>query len=431
MKRPTSCVRAILAMSILLISCSPTEPEKPELRTEPTDPAIPELRVEPTSLSFNKSSDSGTLVLSKTGSGELTWEIADKPDWLEVSEDSGRVTTGEDTVIVTADIAQEAGQYSGAINIASNDGTIDVSASLDISVWVQMSSMPTARTGHAVGTVNGKIYAVGGEQSKSTVLEEYDPATDTWTTKTDMPTNRGWLSASVINGKIYVMGGYNPALSDSTAPTVEVYDPVADTWKAGSPMPVARWGHCAGTVDGKIYVVGGALDWPVDAMHGAVDEYDPMTDTWTTKSSIPSARWALSCSVINGKIYAIGGGNDENAIVPTVEEYDPATDTWTEKSSMPTARWGLSTAVVNGKIYAIGGGDVYPPKERLTTVEEYDPVADTWTTKSPMPVGRIGHASSSASIDMKIYLVGGGGLTPSDAYAEVYEYEPGLDISHE
>ena len=132
---------------------------------------------------------------------------------------------------------------------------------------------------------------------------------------------------------------------------------------------------------------------------------------------------------MDGKIYAIGGGNDAFEIVATVEEYDPATDIWTEKTAMPTARWGLTTAEVNGKIYAIGGGDVYPPKELLTVVEEYDPATDTWTTKSPMPVGRIGHASSSAAIDGKIYLVGGGGLTPSAAYGEVYEYEPGIDSS--
>ena len=73
--------------------------------------------------------------------------------------------------------------------------------------WVQKSSMPTVRTAHAVGAVNGKIYAVGGEQGTSRDLEEYDPATDTWTEKTEMPTYRGWLSASVIDGKIYVLIG--------------------------------------------------------------------------------------------------------------------------------------------------------------------------------------------------------------------------------
>ncbi len=417
MKRPTSWVKAILVVLLCVVACGPT------------DPGDPELRVDPTSLSFDKGATSGTLVLSNSGTGKLTWEIADKPTWLQVSRDRGTITAGEDTVIVTADTGQGAGNHFGAITISSDDGTATVDVSLEISVWVQLSSMPTERTGHTVATVNGKIYAVGGEQGKSTTLEEYDPATDSWTTKTDMPTRRGWLSASVMNGKIYVMGGYNPAFPDWTAPTVEVYDPVADTWTTGTSMPVARWGHCAVTVDGKTYVVGGARDWPVDEMYGAVDEYDPTTDTWSARSSIPSTRWGLSCCVVNGKIYAIGGANDESAVVATLEEYDPKTDTWTERCSMPTARWGLTTAVVDGRIYAIGGGDVYPPKERLTTVEEYDPATDTWTPKSPMPVGRIGHASSSASIDGKIYLVGGGGLTPSAAYAEVYEYVPGLDSS--
>ncbi len=99
-------------------------------------------------------------------------------------------------------------------------------------------------------------------------------------------------------------------------------------------------------------------------------------------------------------------------------------DTWTTKTPMPTARWGLTTGTVNKKIYAIGGGDVYPPTKRYRIVEEYDPAKDTWTTKTSIPVGRIAHAPHSVSIGGKIYVVGGGGLRASDAYLEVYVYNP-------
>lgn len=293
------------------------------------------------------------------------------------------------------------------------------------SVWTRKADMPTARNAHAVGTVNGKIYAVGGEQSLSKVLEEYNPVTDNWIKMTNMPTARGWLSCNSVNDKIYVIGGYSTAFSQSTAPIVEEFNPTTDTWTTRSPIPSARWGHGTGTVNGKIYVIGGAINWPVDNYYKKTEEYDPSTDTWVTKSSIPSRRWGLSCCVVNGKIYAIGGYY--YGTVSTVEEYDPTTDSWTSKSPMPTARWGLTTATVNGKIYAIGGGNVYPPTKSYKTVEEYDPITDTWTTKTPMPVGRIALAPASVSIDGKIYVIGGGGISASEAHAEVYVYDPMIE----
>lgn len=305
-------------------------------------------------------------------------------------------------------------------------GSFSYSLAQDI-CWVQKTDMPTARNAHAVGTVNGKIYAVGGEQLNSTVLEEYDPTTDTWMTKSPMPTERGWLSCNGINDKIYAIGGYNTSFPQSTVPDVEEYNPISDTWSTKSPIPTPRWGHGTGIVNGKIYVIGGAINWPA-TFCSTVEQYDPSTDTWTTKSSIPTQRWGVSCCVVNGKIYAIGG-ESVNGTESIVEEYDPVTDTWTTKSPMPTARWGLTVGMVNGKIYAIGGGDLYPPMEKFSTVEEYDPATDSWTTNTPMPVGRIAHAPLSVSINGKLYVIGGGGIAANVTHAEVYEYDPHKDLA--
>jgi len=56
----------------------------------------------------------------------------------------------------------------------------------------------------------GKIYAIGGMTQPSSsfnTVEEYDPVTDTWTMKSPMPTRRFALSASTVDGKIYAIGG--------------------------------------------------------------------------------------------------------------------------------------------------------------------------------------------------------------------------------
>ena len=301
--------------------------------------------------------------------------------------------------------------------------------------WSQGTDMPTARFGHGVGLVKSKeslkVYVMGGyhgdEEGPVSSVEEYDPATDTWTTKADIPTGRGYIGCSVVGGKIYTMGGYTE--DGGTYSNVEEYNTDTDTWTTKKPMPTARWGLSTVFANGKIYAIGGANGWPAELIE-AVEEYDPVTNTWTTKAPLPTPRWLLSCCVVDGKIYAIGG-HVRIDTKDVVEEYDPVTDTWTTKSSMPTARWGLTTGVVNGKIYAIGGGTDYPPQAILETVEVYDPGTDSWTTKSSMPAARMALASGSPSEDGKIYVIGGGGMEITEAYAEVYVYDPSLETSIE
>ncbi len=290
--------------------------------------------------------------------------------------------------------------------------------------WSRRINMPTARQGHSVCTVSGKIYAIGGATTSAglvvSTVEEYDPVTDKWITKAEMLTDRSWLSCCVVNGKIYACGGYDGEESYGIT-TVEEYDPVTDTWTTKSPMPTGRWALGTFAVNGKIYAIGGSDDSPALAKYlGTVDEYDPVTNTWTTKSPMPTAR-SCYAAVVNGRIYAIGGKGNQ-ATYSTVEEYDPATDTWTSKSPMPTARWGHATSAINGKIYTIGGAEGYPITMNYRTVEEYDPATDTWTTKSPSPIPTDRAYLLSCVINGKIYIIG-----PSypGSYSEVYVYDPG------
>lgn len=77
--------------------------------------------------------------------------------------------------------------------------------------WSSRPSMPTARQAFAVGVINGKLYAVGGNEGSSYFAnnEEYDPVTNTWLSRASMPTARSQLAVGVINGKLYAVGGYN------------------------------------------------------------------------------------------------------------------------------------------------------------------------------------------------------------------------------
>jgi len=285
--------------------------------------------------------------------------------------------------------------------------------------WMTRSSMPTARYGLSTSVVNGRIYAIGGRAGGQyySIVEEYDPVSDTWTIKADMSAPRFLHAAGVVNGKIYVMGGAEGSIGPTKL--VEEYDPATDTWRRRADLLTKRDRFSVSVLDGKIYAISG---FQSGSLVPTVDEYNPATDSWRRRASIQIARGRLSTSVVDGKIYAIGGSG-----TGIVEEYDPVSDTWTRKADMPTARDGLSTSTVDGKIYAIGGttwDNITKTRNIFSAVEEYDPKKDRWTAMIDMPTARF-HFGTSV-LDGRIYAMGGQpGTYPAVTSAvEVYQAIP-------
>src|SRR5260370_32225684 len=157
-----------------------------------------------------------------------------------------------------------------------------------IGTWTTKSPMPTPRSHRADGEANGIIYAVGGLaarpngsiDSRTNVVEAYNPATDTWAPKASMPTPRLDLVVGNINGILYFVGG-NATAGGGALATVEAYDPLSNTWTTKASMPTARFGSGAGVINGILYVAGGQTATGDTA---ALEAYDPVTNTWTTKA---------------------------------------------------------------------------------------------------------------------------------------------------
>jgi len=131
--------------------------------------------------------------------------------------------------------------------------------------WTAKADMPTARSMLSTSAVDGRIYAMGGVQGwiggpGMSTVEAYDPVTDTWTVRAtrraDMPTPRKGLSTLVMAEKIVAIGGitnaYGPVYS-----VVEEYDPKTNTWAKKTNMPTARCFFSASSVNGRIYAIGG------------------------------------------------------------------------------------------------------------------------------------------------------------------------------
>jgi N-acetylneuraminic acid mutarotase/sugar lactone lactonase YvrE len=223
--------------------------------------------------------------------------------------------------------------------------------------WTRKADMPTARNFLSTSAVNGKIYAMGGAYTTNpAAVEEYDPMTDTWTRKADMPTARLGLSTIVIDERIYAIGGITTGgLGGPGLSMVEEYDPATDTWTRKADMPTARGYLSTSVVNGKIYAFGGTPgNWaPVIS---TLEEYNPVTDTWTTKPDMPNAKMFLSSSVVDGKVYAIGGS----------VAYYPWTPTSTvEVFVLPPLNVGSPEVLVQGSQLHAANGIYFDSDDRL------------------------------------------------------------------
>ena len=200
--------------------------------------------------------------------------------------------------------------------------------------WTKKADIPTARGFHSTSVVNGKIYAIGGKKGPVdfvSLVEEYNPVTDTWTKKADMPTAREGLSTITINEKIYAIGGGGTGPKGKffdILSVVEEYNPATDTWTKKADMPTARIGLSVTAVNGKIYAIGGG-DTKTNKVLPTVEVYDTETDTWIKKEDMPLARTYVSTAAVNGRIYVIGGakqflfwGMQAVPLIPNVDVYD-------------------------------------------------------------------------------------------------------------
>ena len=313
--------------------------------------------------------------------------------------------------------------------------------------WTRKADMPTARTGFATSVVNGKVFAIGGSTQPKrdefgdlslSIVEMYDPKTDTWERKSDMPTARSGVSVSVVDGKIYAIGGSSmkriqipprgSGFESEELATLEMYDPITDTWTQKADMPTPRKTMTC-VVNGKIYAVGGWVTLNEKPHLETVEVYDPATDRWAKVQSMNCARCSAAIGVVNGEIYVIGGlgsppiQDQSDLYLSNVEVFNPKTNQWQKKTEMSVPKADHTATVLNGKIYVIGGYLRENKKFKdFPTVEIYDPTTDRWTQEPDLPMGKWGHETEV--IDEQIYIFGGGPLT------SVHVYDPNPVLQH-
>jgi len=138
----------------------------------------------------------------------------------------------------------------------------------------------------------------------------YDPKTDTWKNLSPMPTPRHGLDMVSIHGKIYVIGGMGDKSSMWTPLSiVEAYDPSTDTWSKQQVLPIPRDGYAYSVQNDKIYVFGG---WIAEKKQSDdILIYNIDLNSWTISSKIPYKTGACAYATIGEKIYLFGGDNED------------------------------------------------------------------------------------------------------------------------
>lgn len=181
------------------------------------------------------------------------------------------------------------------------------------------------------GAANGKIIIVGGENSEWSTFE-FNPSSGTFTTLANNPNRSRGGQAVTIGTKLYLVGAEGAGSNyDPPSTILDLYDPSTDTWStAPADQALARAQFAAGADGRYIYVAGGssALGNISSPYYTSFMIYDSVTDAWSTGTSLPVGLRETVGAVVNGKFYVFGGfdngavSNDVYAIaVPEPSTY--------------------------------------------------------------------------------------------------------------
>jgi N-acetylneuraminic acid mutarotase len=269
-------------------------------------------------------------------------------------------------------------------------------------VWEEKAPVSVARNAYdGVEVLDGKIYFVGGHNgSAKNIAERYDPTTDTWETLSPMSVARLAVASTVLNGKVYAIGGQDKA-------SVEVYDPAIESWSEGVALPGEVNYGSAITLNEKIYLIGGrnASDQNINQ----VLCYDPSSNQWNAKANMPTARHGMRLVWFENRIWAIGGYDVDFS--NKVESYDPTLDSWQVETPLHTGKNWPSTWIANGILYVAGGRTA--STYSVNSIVAYNPIIKLWTSAGNLPENK--YVAGTVVLNDKVYIIAG--LTAPGVYS--------------
>lgn len=287
--------------------------------------------------------------------------------------------------------------------------------------WTRLADMPAGQAKFGVAAFNGKLYVLGGYDTRSTTWV-YDIASNTWSAGPALPRGTDNVAAVATADRVYAIGGEAGAV-------LQALDPAALTWTQAPSAPAVRFAAAAGVLAGRLHVAGG---WNANNSASASltrhDVFDPSLGTWLSAAPLATARNAAGGAVLDGKFYVVGGRSPgirraDQQPLASVEVYTPGTDRWDPLAPLPTARGSLAVVALAGRVYALGGEDAAGTVSNA--VERLDVASGTWSALPAMPYRS--HGLGAVVVGSDIYVLGGFGGASDAVGTEskaLYRYRP-------
>lgn len=185
--------------------------------------------------------------------------------------------------------------------------------------WQALALLPAPRGAGALVMANEQLHYFGGAvrpRDENVISSDHDDhwALDTtdpdarWRELAPMPNPRNHLGGCFVNGRIYAIGGQN--LADEKAGNlalVDAYDPATDTWSnvANLPLPIGHLTSNALAYAGRLLVISGITQGSTKL--NTVYAYDPQRNTWSELTSLPEPRHSPVSALIGETLIVAGG----------------------------------------------------------------------------------------------------------------------------
>jgi hypothetical protein len=232
----------------------------------------------------------------------------------------------------------------------------------------KLTSVWFSRTFFGACISNNKIYIAGGYDSEwnpTNTFYEFDLITKKWTTKKPMSKVRANIALEFVNGKIYAVGG------NDTRGSVESFKPEQDKWETNNikyiPSNIKPLEQIVSSavIDNKIVLMGGGSAFQI---------FNPGEGILTEGPAIPSKFEYFSCTANNKKLYVACGslkdGFDDNIYL-----FNSFDGTWTNAGKTPISRYGCGMTSYNNMLFFLGGSktDLSKPAQPCDEINVYRP----------------------------------------------------------
>ena len=331
------------------------------------------------SYKYQAFSQVGKYIFAAGGWNNSNNQVAANVEYTSITS-SGDISAWSSTTALNTAIGYSNGTtVNGCIYAVGGENTATTSlanvqyacpnANGTISAWYNAPNLSVATTDMGVTSYNGYIYGVGGYTTSSQTTTQFaavnnggSGAVGSWSTSSSNATaNLDYYASAIYNDYLYVVGGEVSGNSVATGKYAKLNaDGSIGSWTSLPNLNAARAYHGLYAVNGYMYAVLGWDAGSVTTTEYAVINSDGSLGSWSTATAtIGTPPDTFAYESYNGRIYVLGGndGSDTTTVRYANVSSGGNFSSWSTTTSLPAANFNASAVAVNGYMYVVGGGD--------------------------------------------------------------------------